>query len=238
MPTLFQIYHKHYVNSWCVTFRLLGCWRTSMTCLRRSSLSLRLLYSIWLVSSVWCCKRMSSARVFWMVLRCLNSSSCMDSWCRRSMACSRSFCVCRLFNSFKTQRRENHQLLCGDSALLRALTSNLDYSTVDQTNVFAEEKHLNKGWSIRTFSVLPAGTIFKSCTSADASSAHISCQVLLHVVPNNKNTPFESAALKLQVLTLPALKVCLLFSLEVLQVLLLLGQPLLLFFLWCGLILI
>lgn len=102
---MFHIHTKRYANSWCVTFRLLGCCRTSMTCLRRSSLSLRLLYSIWLVSSVWCCKRMSSARIFWMVLRCLNSSSCMDSWCRSSMACSRSFCVCRLFNSFNTNTK-------------------------------------------------------------------------------------------------------------------------------------
>lgn len=130
MENIIYIHRKHYTNSLGVTFRLLGCWRTSMTCLRRSSLSLRLLYSIWLVSSVWCCKRMSSARVFWMVVRCLNSSSCMDSWCRSSMACSRSFCVCRLFNSFKMQRRGNHQSQCGesDNALLLDLSCNFDRS--------------------------------------------------------------------------------------------------------------
>lgn len=83
------------------TLRLLGCCRTSMTCLRRSSLSLLLLYSSWLVSSVWCWVRISSARAFWIVPRCLNSSSCIDSWCLSSMACSRSFCVCRLFSSWK-----------------------------------------------------------------------------------------------------------------------------------------
>lgn len=61
------------------TFRLLGCCRTSMTCLRLSSRSRRLLYSSWLVSSVWCWSRISSQRIFWMVLRWRNSSSCMDS---------------------------------------------------------------------------------------------------------------------------------------------------------------
>lgn len=85
------------------TLRLLGCCRTSMTCLRLSSLSLLLLYSSWLVSSVWCWVRISSARAFWIVPRCRNSSSCIDSWCLSSMACSRSFCVCRLFSSWKKE---------------------------------------------------------------------------------------------------------------------------------------
>ena len=95
------------------TFRLLGCCRTSMTCLRLNSLSLLLLYSSWLVSSVWCWVLISSARAFWIVPRCLNSSSCIDSWCLSSMACSRSFCVCRLFSSWKgggnAGWRQSHQ---------------------------------------------------------------------------------------------------------------------------------
>lgn len=100
--TLFLHHHQQLVPrapTSLSTFRLLGCCRTSMTCLRLSSRSRRLLYSSWLVSSVWCWSRISSQRIFWMVLRWRNSSSCMDSCWRSSMACSRSFCVCLLFNS-------------------------------------------------------------------------------------------------------------------------------------------
>lgn len=86
------------------TLRLLGCCRTSMTCLRLSSRSRRLLYSSWLVSSVWCCSLISSQRIFWMVLRCRNSSSCMDSCWRSNIACSRSFWVCLLFSSWITSK--------------------------------------------------------------------------------------------------------------------------------------
>ena len=63
-------------------------------------------------------------------------------------------------------------------------------------------------------------------------------QVLLHVVASDKNPPLESATLQLQVLPLSAQQVSLLFRLEVLEVLLLLGQPLLLLLLGGRLVLV
>lgn len=89
------------------TLRLFGCCRTSVACFCRSSCSRRLLYSIWLVSSVWCWVRISSARVLCTEPSCLNSSSCVDSWWRSSMAHSRSFWVCFLFRSWRNNNGEN-----------------------------------------------------------------------------------------------------------------------------------
>lgn len=97
-----------------LTLRLLGCCRTSMACFCRSSCSRRLLYSIWLVSSVWCCVRIRSARVRCTELSCLNSSSWVDSWCRSSMAHSRSFWVCFLFRSWWRTRRRTRREERGD----------------------------------------------------------------------------------------------------------------------------
>lgn len=82
-----------------LTLRFLGCCRSSRTCLRWSSRSRRLLYSIWFSSSVWCCRRIRSIRSFCSVFSCLCSSSCMDSSWRISMACSISFWVFFLFSS-------------------------------------------------------------------------------------------------------------------------------------------
>lgn len=84
-----------------LTFRFLGCCRSSSTCLRCSSRSRRLLYSIWFSSSVWCCRRIRSMRSFCSVLSCRCSSSCMDSSWRISMACSISFWLFFLFSSWR-----------------------------------------------------------------------------------------------------------------------------------------
>jgi len=84
-----------------LTLRFLGCCRSSSTCLRRSSRSRRLLYSIWLSSSVWCCRRIRSMRSFCRTFSCRYSSSCMDSSWRVSMACSISFWVFFLFSSWE-----------------------------------------------------------------------------------------------------------------------------------------
>lgn len=53
-----------------------------------------------------------------------------------------------------------------------------------------------------------------------------------------QHPPLEAAALQLQVLPLPSEQVCLLLCLEVLDVLLLLGQPLLLLLLGSALVLV
>lgn len=68
--------------------------------------------------------------------------------------------------------------------------------------------------------------------------AYFSHEILLNVVARDENPPFVPSALKVQILSLSTEKVGLLLRLEVLEVLLLLGQPLLLLFLWCGLVLI
>lgn len=81
------------------TLRLLGCWRTWAACFCRNSCSRRLLYSSWLPSSVWCCRRVSSARVRCTACSCRSSSSRVASCCRSSNAHSKSFCVCFLFKS-------------------------------------------------------------------------------------------------------------------------------------------
>ena len=67
---------------------------------------------------------------------------------------------------------------------------------------------------------------------------NLSHQVLLHVVASDENPPLEPATLQLQVLPLSAQQVSLLFRLKVLEVLLLLGQPLLLLFLGGRLVLV
>lgn len=81
------------------TLRLLGCWRTWAACFCRNSCSRRLLYSSWLPSSVWCCRRVSSALVRCTAWSCRSSSSRVASCCRSSNAHSKSFCVCFLFKS-------------------------------------------------------------------------------------------------------------------------------------------
>lgn len=70
------------------------------------------------------------------------------------------------------------------------------------------------------------------------ASPNLSHEILLHIVTCNKNAALEPAALELQILTLSAEEIGFLLRLKVLDVLLLLGQPLLLLLLWCGLVLI
>ena len=71
-----------------------------------------------------------------------------------------------------------------------------------------------------------------------ARPPYLSGQVLLHVVAGDEDAPLEAPAFQIQVLALATQQVGLLLRLEVLDVLLLLGQPLLLLLLGRRLVLI
>lgn len=68
--------------------------------------------------------------------------------------------------------------------------------------------------------------------------SHLPNQVLLQVVAAQEHPPLEAATLQLQVLPLTPQQVGLFLCLEVLDVLLLLGEPLLLLLLWSALVFI
>ena len=83
-----------------LTLSVLGCILSSELCFFFSSISSRLLYSSWLDHSVLCCFCCWSFLSLWTAFRCLNSISCVLSWCLISIWCDRSFCPSNLFISY------------------------------------------------------------------------------------------------------------------------------------------